>query len=885
MKACVYLLAFFVVGIVEAQTPHFEHYHVTRNNDPVQINEIFQSREGYIWFATTKGLYRFDGERYRSFGIADSLPDMNVTALAQDSLGRLWTGHASGKISFYDNHRFNLFQPQEGLSTLPVSDILFDQKNVLWFSTLNDGLYYYVNDRLYRLDEENGMPDLYVYDIAEGANQEIIAGTDGGLVICRRKGQSADIRVVNSKHGLPDNIVRKIYSLDNTTLLLATEDKGVIKFDIQANSFRSLTHTTSLTAVTDIVVTSAELWIASAEPGLTVVDLKSGMLKRYEDENGKPLPGISCLLVDNELSIWSGSRNGIFRTLGDELEFVSVPVTDHDPNVMAVTADREGAIWFSTQDGLFKRTQVSLGKYTTTNILEGSAFERYRVISLYVDDDGFVWAGLYGEGVLRIDPRTKKITRLAKELRNGNVLSISRGAANSVWLATLGGAERIDINGDQLKVTHFSSANGLSSDFIYQVFVDSKNRIWFATDGRGVDMMDATGIHHLETGLASKVIYGFAEDASGRIWVNTQDAGVFYFDQNKFIDSTSDSIGFREVNNYVLTSDRAGRIITMHNGGIDIFDPVARTIRYLDEHSGLGNRVANLNSAFRAQDYVLFGTSGGIVLLNFNASPTVFPTIYIEGISMIGKKQFLDLSRPLSHNQNNLTINFRAFWYQNPEDVAIQYKMDNYDEEWITSGDDQITYSQLPPGDYTFHVRALNSPVSNDGSQIRFSIRPPFWKTPGFLMAVAVGIASVGYAYIKYRERALREAKRILEQKVEERTHEIQRNVEEIQAQNEEIMAQAEEIKGINENLEMLVRERTAELERKNQALAEYAFINAHKLRSPVASILGLVNLLNKSELSDDCKVINRHLLNSADELDDIVRSITKAIERGDHKP
>ncbi|HEY0741024.1 MAG TPA: two-component regulator propeller domain-containing protein [Chryseosolibacter sp.] len=883
MKACAYLLVFFVVGIAEAQTPHFERYFVTRNNESVQINKIFQSREGYIWFATTKGLYRFDGERYRSFGIADSLPDLNITALAQDSLGRIWTGHASGKISVYHNNRFNLFQPEEGLSSSPVSDILFDADNVLWFSTLNDGLYYYVNKRLYRLDEENGLPDLYVYDIEQGQNNEMYAGTDGGLVICNRKGQSTDIRVVSNKHGLPDNIVRKIHSLDNGTLLLATEDKGVIEFDRQSNAFKSITQNTSLTAISDIVVTSGKVWVASAETGLAVVDLKSGMLKRYPDENGKPLPIMSCLLVDNERNIWSGSRNGIFRTLGDELEFVPVPVTDRDANVMAVTTDRDGAIWFSTEDGLFKRTKTSAGNYTTTSILDGSPYERYRVISLYVDDNGFVWAGLYGEGVLRIDPGTKKITRLAKELRNGNVLSISRGAGNSVWLATLGGAEKIEIKGNDLKVSHYSSENGLSSDFIYQVFVDSKNRVWFATDGRGVDMIDGAGIHHLEKGLASKVIYGFAEDASGRIWVNTQDSGIFYVSQNEFVDSRSDSVGFRELNNYVLTSDRAGRIVTMHNGGIDIFDPVAKSIRYLDENSGLGNRVANLNSAFRASDHILFGTSGGLVLLNFNLSPRIFPKIHIEGVSIVGKKHYLDLAKPLPHSENNLTISFRAFWYQNPEDVAFEYRMDNYDEDWITTGDDQITYSQLPPGDYTFHVRALNSEVQGD-STIRFSIRPPFWKTAGFLMAVAVSIALVIYAYIKYRERALLEAKRILEQKVEERTREIQRNVEEIQAQNEEIMAQAEEIKGINENLEMLVRQRTAELERKNQALEEYAFINAHKLRSPVASILGLVNLLNKSEMNDECKVINRHLLDSADELDGIVRSITKAIERGDHK-
>src|SRR5690606_16260640 len=108
---------------------------------------------------------------------------------------------------------------------------------------------------------------------------------------------------------------------------------------------------------------------------------------------------------------------------------------------------------------------------------------------------------------------------------------------------------------------------------------------------------------------------------------------------------------------------------------------------------------------------------------------------------------------------------------------------------------------------------------------------------------------------------------------------------EEIQAQNEEIMAQAEEIQGINENLEMLVKQRTAELEKKNKALEEYAFINAHKLRSPVASILGLVNLLAKAEHNEEeAKIVREHLQESADKLDEVVRSITKAIERADNK-
>ncbi len=96
---------------------------------------------------------------------------------------------------------------------------------------------------------------------------------------------------------------------------------------------------------------------------------------------------------------------------------------------------------------------------------------------------------------------------------------------------------------------------------------------------------------------------------------------------------------------------------------------------------------------------------------------------------------------------------------------------------------------------------------------------------------------------------------------------------------NEEINKQAEEIKHINENLEMLVMERTVELERKNTALEEYAFINSHKLRSPVASILGLVDVITNSDSFEDQKLVIGHLKESTEYLDSIVNSITQAIE------
>jgi signal transduction histidine kinase len=105
-----------------------------------------------------------------------------------------------------------------------------------------------------------------------------------------------------------------------------------------------------------------------------------------------------------------------------------------------------------------------------------------------------------------------------------------------------------------------------------------------------------------------------------------------------------------------------------------------------------------------------------------------------------------------------------------------------------------------------------------------------------------------------------------------------------LKASKEALQIQAEEITSINENLEGLVRDRTRELERKNKALEEYAFINAHKLRAPVASILGLIPILNSLDVDRYGREVLGHLNSSTEKLDSIVHSITEAIEGGDSK-
>ena len=868
-----------------AQAPYFQRYFLLRKNDPVQIKTILQEKNGFMWFGTSRGLFRFDGKNRQHFTTKDGLALDEITALAEDSLGRIWIGYQNGKVGFLDKDKFQLFEPPEGSSTKPISDILFDKKGNLWYSTLNDGLYYFTSGRLYRVDDAEGLPDLYIYDIAEDARGNIWAGTDGGAAICTLHDTKITIDVIDYTDGLPDNIIRRIVPENDDAVLMATEDAGVIRYDLKTRKHSTLVdHTWEYGPVSDIVIKGNKFWIGCTQNGLLVYDQKTKKEILYKPDEIGNATFIHVMAKDMEGNIWLGTKTGIVRTPGDALQFLEQPVPNGKTNVLAVTVDQLNSIWFSTNDGLFKR------KLNSTDVvskpLANSPYKNYTIISLYADSKGYIWAGLYGEGVLRIHHQTGSIKYLNKELRNGNVLSIA-GEGNTVWLGTLGGSTKIEYtDDDKFTVTNFSTADGLASDFIYQVFLEN-NRVWFSTDGKGLAMMNRDGFHQYDKGLPSAVVYGMAQDIHRRLWVNVQGHGLFTFDGRKFIPADS-TLVLRDKNIQCLVSDKEGNIVIMHDAGIDVIDVKKNKVAYLGEEVGVRDKVSNLNATGRDEaGNMYFGTSGGII--QYTSDPAYFinkPKPFLDNISIFDSPINLEASSVLEHDENNLTVHYRGIWYKNPEGIFYSYKLENYDLQWISTTDNSVTYSQLPPGNYTFKVRAAESLDFSDAAEaiVAFSIQPPFWQTTAFYIAAVLVSAGSIYYVVKSRERKLRRYNKVLEVTVNLRTREIQMQNEEIQTQNEEISAQSEEILRINENLEEMVQERTRELERKNKALEEYAFINAHKLRSPVATILGLINLFSKIKLSDEGLEINKRLQQTADELDTVVSSITKAIERGNRK-
>ena len=866
------------------QVPFFQEYFLLRKNEPVQVNSILQDKQGYIWIATTKGLFNFDGKNHEHFTSKDGLHHDVVTALAEDSLGRIWLGYETGELGFLQKGHFEKFDPEEGSATKAISDILFDSKGNLWFGTLNDGLYYFTTNRLFRVDDAEGLPDLYIYDLAEDEHGNIWAGTDGGAAICRLTENKISIDVINYDDGLPDNIIKKIVPKNKNTVLLGTEDAGILLFDLVSRKHQTLgIQPWTYGSISDFQLKGDKLWIACPQKGLFMYDMTDLKAQLYPSQETESLRAIRRLEKDLEGNIWIGTKSGLSRTAGDGLQFIEHKSTSGNTSVLAVTVDNEDNVWYSNSEGLFRKKP---GQLSIARPLQNSAYHKYTVISLYTDVQGYIWAGLYGEGVLRIDPRTGKIKHLFKELRNGNILSIT-GDDNTVWLGTLGGVSKIDLaENEVLTITNFSRADGLASDFIYQVYVEG-NRVWFATDGKGVAMMNRDGFHQYSEGLPSEVVYGMVQDREGKIWVNVQGHGLYFFDGRKFYPSDTTLI-LRDKNIHSIASDPAGNIIVLNDAGIDIIDSHRNKVTYLGEELGIRDRIGNLNAVARdIRGNIYFGTTDGII--KYTADPNFLlnkPKPQLKTVSLFDVPLKTGSIPTLDYDENYLTFDYVGLWYRNPNGLFYAYKLDNYDRDWIKTRDQSATYSRLPPGNYTFRLLASNS---SDFSQAQettasFAIRPPIWQTLPFYVCTLFAVAGSIFYVIKRREKKLKRYSELLEEKVQMRTREIQLQNEEIQVQNEEISAQSEEILRINENLEEMVQNRTRELERKNKALEEYAFINAHKLRSPVATILGLINLISKTKLDHEGAEINRRLHQTADELDNVVSAITKAIERGDRK-
>ena len=761
-------LAFFIlIASVSGQKVYFKSIVMPDEIQQTSITGLYQSDNSFMWIGTDKGLYRFDGNDFVYFHCNEKQAPLQISAIYMSSDLVLWVGTRTGSIYQLMGDSLQLFSPEEGNPKVAITGFASDKSGNLWFSTYGEGVYYYNGKHIYNVNTDDGLTDNYCYTVIPDDNGKIWTATDGGISICSIENGKKDIRKITTTEGLPDNIVLSLRMV-GANIWAGMQDAGICKVDIKTLSITIPTASEKWQygPVNDIVAGKDWLWISSERNGIISIEPSSGSQKgNYTSYDGLNISRINHMYADNQGNYWIASGSQLLLSLGQDLiQFTDFGRTT-GKNIHSLLISRESNTWFSNDEGLF----VTDKQCTNTNEIRLPLDKHTHVISLYEDDKGYIWAGTFGSGLFCIDPKSKRIKLFSETngLSNGNILSIT-GKGNQIWLATLGGAFSCTVAGDPFAgnsactFVNYGEQHFPGNNYIYSVFIDSRNRIWFGTDGNGITMLENGKFTNFDKaqGLKSNVVYSITEDSDGHIWFSTANAGVYRYD-GKLLKNYSGENGLSDLHITGLLADKNHHLLVVHNNGVDILDTRTNAFLYFSKGVGMSEINPDLNvCALDGSDAAWLGTQNGLVRLQIpDDILTRQPSLQLNKISVfLGKENYIG-THEFSYNQNHISFHFNAFWFIEPELVRYQIRLIGYDLDWIDTRNTLVTYSNLPPGEYTFEVRASikGNFTLNDIKTYKFTIQKPFWKSTWFILVAIIIIILLIYLVIYLREKALKQ--------------------------------------------------------------------------------------------------------------------------------
>ncbi|MGZ5302950.1 MAG: histidine kinase, partial [Bacteroidia bacterium] len=395
-----------------------------------------------------------------------------------------------------------------------------------------------------------------------------------------------------------------------------------------------------------------------------------------------------------------------------------------------------------------------------------------------------LWFGTLGHGIYIYNPEEKWFKNLTENdgLVNNNVLSITPGfngimsGNRNMYVATLGGASKIEMSGNKFWFKNLSRANGLPADYIYYVYEGDNDAIWFCTDGKGlIKLQDGKyTVFNEKNGLKAKTItYISPANKKGRYYVVSADEGLFMFDGKRFKKlNFGNDITDNSIRSVII--DNKEQTLLVHANGVDIVNPGTNDVKTYRHELGLEGIDPELNAWSREEngnykgDFII--ALGNKILHYFNTNPGIVskPQTRIKNISLFldnipdGKTRF-------NYNENYISFDYIGLWFHNPEEVTYQVKLEGHDRNWVNTRDDFITYPNLQPGEYTFKVRSSATDNFSNVSEAsyQFQISAPFWKRAWFYIPVILLIIAGIYFYIRRREKILKKEADIARQNIE----------------------------------------------------------------------------------------------------------------------
>ncbi len=700
-----------------AKGSHFTLIPTGESTESQYITKLLEDETGAVLCATAKGLYKLRREaRGWQVTLVDAFSNLLLTSLAFDHQGVLWVSASTGLYALFADGTVEHYTTQNGLSSNPTHALLVDNQDRLWVAT-GDGLNLLVNDTRAKRKRVS-----QVFKVQEGLFYNMInvvfQASDGRIWVGTRGGLNYLVEPKNN-NGLSFRGYKTEQGLLNVDILDITEDRD------------------------------HNLWLG-AESGGAMKIAHAGFTSYFESD-GLGNGHISQVFSDLDGSVYV-LADGFFNLIPVFMRFDGHGFVKAQPNLPPkveltwgwnhlVVHDHAGDWWVPTAHGLYRFSgyksfsELATAKPTRVyTVKDGMSADT--VFRLFEDARGDLWFSTVDDYRCnqRWERSSDKIYSYSPpeyEVPVAAGTAYANDPAGNLWVGFYVNGVARYANG---KFRLFAEKDGMFTDFVRAIYVDSKQRLWIATN---------SGLARVNDPLAETPQF------------------IKY--------TTTEGLATNQVT--AIVEDRWGQIYLGTGRGIDRLDPDSGKIKHYSTADGLADNFINV-SLRDAQGALWFGTLRGLSrFVPEEERPLLPPTVIIKGLTVAGDKQTIsELGQTevqiaaLNYRQNQVQVDFLSISYAPGDVLRYQYKLEGSGNDWSAPSEQRsITLANLASGNYRFLVRAINSDgtLSSQPASVTFRILPPFWSSWWFMTLTILLTAVAVYLFFRYRVNRLLEIERV----------------------------------------------------------------------------------------------------------------------------
>jgi len=768
-----------------------------------RITCFHKDKKGFMWIGTRNGLNRYDGHSFKIFRPApgNAISNEIINDIAEDSRGRIWVATMEG-LNIYDPDSNSwacmMPDPESSVRKIPnfiVWDIMIDKNDLVWiasdvfefcsYDARRDKFTYYDWPRFAR---SNPITKQYKYKsiqkFSTKNDHEFWLGTTTGLVLLNTN--TKQFQFIGSG-GYYAHVMDIAYDPNYKKVFISTEENKLFSYDESGNKYSEVFAGEAQYPSTSFFQPEQnEIWMPS-EKGL--IKISNDRKKIRVEQNipqltGTLLPGGTMSVYTDDKNIrWVATKNGIsvFDPSESHSSFLPLlPVSDKEsintmggvfyddssqcyfvcsfnpaavfiinkingqinkivtdangnplPLCINIKKDRNNNLWLLTDTRvyIYNRNTRKFILFLTPNKETSITFR-----DMLQDEEGNYWFVPYNARLLYYNTLQKKfiMPKDSSLMRIRNVTGISTIDNKGELLIGSFGENVYSYNlFTGRKISYYNKKGAEALFLINDIDKDANGTLWVATSSGGVFRYNPgmpseksfTGFD-MRTGLTNNNILSICSDDDTTLWLLSGNGLSAMNTKGRFLFDLKDELAFSFTS---YTSDN----IYPH----DIFFSAPNKELLVGVGGGL------LIHSVKQKDSI---ASFPIVITNIKASGRTLTDLGINEASVLR----------IPYKSNSILFEFAGLFYGNDATLVFEYKLDGYDKDWINANKNfEVGYQNLPPGKYSFYVRARGpgGMLVSEMQGYSFRIIPAFWQTWWFYFLIATSLITGIYLLFRYR--------------------------------------------------------------------------------------------------------------------------------------